>query len=121
MKVVIYVTRSFAVAVKPLLKKYPSLKKELLHLEAELIKDPHKGIALGLGAYKIRLKISSKGRGKSGGARVITLVEIDVIGDFEIQDQQITVNLLTIYDKADTANITDKELKDLIRAFYGKG
>ncbi len=27
---------------------------------------------------------------------------------------EVTVNLLTIYDKADTASISDKELKELI-------
>lgn len=31
------------------------------------------------------------------------------------------VNLLTIYDKADIANIADKELKDLIKIFHEPG
>ena len=49
-------------------------------LEKELIKDPRLGVPLGNDRYKIRLKITSKGKGKSGGARVITLVENEIIG-----------------------------------------
>ena len=49
---------------------------------------------------------------------MISLVEIVLIGELEAKEEAITVNLLTIYDKADTANITDKELKDLIKMFH---
>jgi hypothetical protein len=71
---------------------------------------------LGKEAYKIRLKVTSKGKGKSGGARVISLVETTLIGYAEaISDEEITVNLLTIFDKGDIDNISDKELKDLIQ------
>jgi hypothetical protein len=83
-----------------------------------LIKDPKQGTSLGNNIYKIRFKISSKAKGKSGGARVISLVETVLIGEVEVKEEEVTVNLLSIYDKADTANITDKELKDLIKAFY---
>jgi hypothetical protein len=76
------------------------------------------GIPLGKDTYKIRLKITSKGVGKSGGARVISLVETTVIGYSEIiSADEITVNLITIYDKAEVDNISDKELKELIRAY----
>ncbi len=30
----------------------------------------------------------------------------------------VTVNFITIYDKADTATINDKELKELIKALH---
>jgi hypothetical protein len=49
---------------------------------------------------------------------VISLVETVLIGEVEVKEKEITVNLLTIYNKADTANITDKELKDLIQLFH---
>jgi len=49
------------------------------------------------------LAVSSKGKGKSGGARVITCV---VIKDTE-------VHLLTIYDKSEKEDITAKELKKI--------
>ena len=61
-------------------------------------------LALGGNVYKIRLPIASKNKGKSGGARVIT---------YFYQTAE-TVYLLSIYDKSDTENITDKELKYLI-------
>jgi hypothetical protein len=116
--VVIRVANSFKRAAKPLLKKYPSLKSDLLKLEEALRVNPKQGASLGHNAYKIRLNISGKAKGKSGGARIISLVETLLIGQIEIKEEEITVNLITIYDKADTANITDKELKDLIKAFY---
>jgi mRNA-degrading endonuclease RelE of RelBE toxin-antitoxin system len=116
--VTVRITKSFKTVVKPLLKKYPSLKNDLLELEQALIDEPKLGTSLGNNAYKIRLKIASKGKGKSGGARVISLIETVLIGEIEVKDEEITVNLLTIYDKADTANITDKELRDLIKIFH---
>ena len=93
----------------------------MLKLEEELTENPKQGTSLGHNAYKLRLKISSKGKGKSGGARVISLVETILIGEVQIAEENITVNLITIYDKADTANISDKELKDLIKAFHQEG
>lgn len=71
MKVTIRITKSFKIAVKPLLKKYHSLSGDLLQLEKELIKTPRSGTPLGHDVFKIRLKITRKGKGKSGVARVI--------------------------------------------------
>lgn len=120
MTVTVQITRNFRIAAKPLLKKYPSLSKDLLTLEAELINTPRLGTPLGNNTFKIRLKISSKGKGKSGGARVISLVENILVGKVEFNNEDVTVNLITIYDKADTATINDKELKDLIKNFHQK-
>jgi mRNA-degrading endonuclease RelE of RelBE toxin-antitoxin system len=127
--VTIRITKSFKSAVKPLLKKYSSLSSDLLQLEKELSENPEQGTSLGHNIYKIRLKISSKGKGKSGGARVISLVETVLIGAVQVHEEEVTVNLITIYDKAETANISiydkaetanisDKELKNLIKTFY---
>jgi hypothetical protein len=117
-KVIIRVSKNFKIEAKPLLKKYHSLSNDLLLLEKELLLSPTLGTSLGQDAYKIRLKIASKGKGKSGGARVISLLETTIIGIKEIvENKETTVNLISIYDKADVANITDKELKDLIKAF----
>ena len=118
MIVTVRVTRSFALALKPLLKKYPTLKRDLLNLEKGLLLNPKLGTPLGQNAYKIRLKISSKGRGKSGGARVISLLETTLIGELHLSENEITVNLITIYDKAETSTISDKELKEIIKSFY---
>ncbi len=118
MKATVRITKNFKTAAKPLLKKYQSLSKDLLQLQKELEQTPRLGTSLGKDTYKIRLKITSKGKGKSGGARVISLVETTVIGVAEINTEgEITVNLITIYDKADIDNISDKELKDLIKGF----
>ena len=118
MNVHVRIAKSFKTAAKPLLKRYPSLRSDLLKLEKELTSNPKQGTPLGHSAFKIRLKIASKGRGKSGGARVISLVETVLVGEVQATDEEITVNLITIYDKADTASISDKELKGLIKACH---
>ncbi|MFN6944151.1 MAG: type II toxin-antitoxin system RelE/ParE family toxin [Cytophagaceae bacterium] len=90
---------------KKLAKKYISLKNELLTLVQELKENPELGTALGNNCYKMRLSIASKGKGKSGGARVITNLVIS----------EKTVYLLSIYDKSEKANLSDKELKELLK------
>ena len=116
MKVIIRITNSFKKEAKPLLKKYSSLSKDLEKLQHQLYVDPYTGAALGKNLYKIRLKISSKSKGKSGGARVISFVETSVIGIVEqISGDDVTVNLLSIYDKSEVGSLTDKELKELIK------
>ena len=62
--------------------------------------NPKQGIPLGKDCYKIRLAIASKGKGKSGGARVITCVKV----------VKQTVYLLSIFDKSEFENISDEEL-----------
>jgi mRNA-degrading endonuclease RelE of RelBE toxin-antitoxin system len=90
---------------KRLVKKYPSLKTELTQLIELLRHAPKQGTSLGNNSYKIRISVASKGKGKSGGARIITHVHI----------LQSTVFLLSIYDKSEQADIADNELKELIR------
>jgi len=43
-------------------------------LENALLSNPYQGIPLGHNYYKIKLAIQSKGKGKRGGARIITFV-----------------------------------------------
>lgn len=95
----------FEKELKRLAKKYPSLKREYVELVESLKKVPEQGTSLGNSCYKIRLSIASKGKGKSGGARVITYVMI----------KQTIVYLLTIFDKSEKENIPDKELELLLR------
>ena len=90
---------------KRLLKKFPSLKNEIQILITQLKEEPEKGTFIGNGCYKIRLSIASKGRGKSGGARVIT--------HFMIREN--TVYLLSIYDKSDIENLSDSEIIALVK------
>ncbi len=97
-------TSKFKKEAKRLIKKFPSLKNELVELNEILSVNPETGTALGDGKYKIRVAIASKNKGKSGGARVITY----------IITEQSELYLLTIYDKSETSTIDDKSLKVII-------
>jgi hypothetical protein len=90
---------------KKLSKKYPSLKNEIAALGQKLMESPSLGTPLGNNCYKIRLAIASKGKGKSGGARVIT--------HFYVENN--TVFLLSIYDKSEQNNIPDSDIKALLK------
>lgn len=115
MKAEVRVTGNFRKEAKPLLKKFPSLKNDLLELNTALLKTPALGTPLGNNAYKIRLAIKSKGKGKSGGARVITYLETEIIAFAESADKEkVVVNLISIYDKSEVDTISPKELKSLI-------
>lgn len=89
---------------KRLIKKYSSLKEELFILVQKLKEDPRQGTTLGNHCFKVRIAIASKGKGKSGGARVITYFAISAK----------TVYLLSIYDKSAKENLSDKELVELL-------
>lgn len=99
----------FKKQAKKLSKRYISLKTELSVLFEELTENPTLGTSLGNDVYKIRLAVASKGRGKSGSARVVTYVRID----------QTTVVLVSIYNKGEKDSISDKEIKELLEK-YGK-
>ena len=92
---------------KRLVKKYRSLPGDYLILSKDLKANPFQGDDLGGGVRKIRMAISSKGKGKSGGARVLTLT-IAVSDDAEI-------TLLTIYDKNEIDNVSDEYIKWLVK------
>ena len=96
--------RPFEKQLKRLVKKYPSLKKEFAQLVEVLAEEPALGTSLGNGSFKIRLAIASKGKGKSGGGRVITHVRV-------ISSR---VYLMSIYDKSEKDSLSDKELKELL-------
>ncbi len=101
----IELTDNFKKEAKRLIKKYKSLKSEISELITELETDPTKGISLGNDIYKIRLAIKSKGKGKSGGARIISYVKV-------VENE---VLLFSIYNKSEKDTISDKEIKELIK------
>jgi hypothetical protein len=101
----IYTTDFFDKELKKIARKYPSVKNDYKSLVNSLKYDPRQGQALGKDCYKIRMAISSKSKGKSGGSRVISCVKI-VAG---------SVFLLCIYDKGGKENISDRELDNLLR------
>ena len=90
---------------KRLSRKYPSLKNDLSELISILAQEPTLGVALGNNFYKIRLAITAKAKGKSGGARVITYVKV----------MATTVYLSAIYDKSEISSISDRELKSIFK------
>ncbi len=94
----------FEKQAKRLSKKYLSLKSELIKLVQSLKDNPEQGISIGKNCYKIRIAIASKGKGKSGGGRIITNIIIS----------EKTIYLLSIYDKSEKENLSDKELEELL-------
>ena len=103
-------TPAFARELKQLAKRYPSMKDDYRDFLDSLRKSPLQGEPLGKHLRKVRFPIASKTKGKSGGARVIThtvLVETD----------GADITLVTIYDRSDQANITDQELKKLMKKY----
>lgn len=72
MKLKIELTSKFKRKAKVLIKKYPSFRQELNELINILEVNPTYGTSIKHNCYKIRLSIKSKGKGKSGGARVIS-------------------------------------------------
>lgn len=107
----IITTNNFERKLKKLAKKYKSIKADLTEILSKLEENPELGTSLGKNCYKIRLSISSKGKGKSGGARLITYVKI----------VKETIFLMDIYDKSEQSSLSDKELKLLIELLSEEG
>ncbi len=98
-------TPPFERELKQLAKKYSSIQTDIKQLAAILTENPKTGTPLGNNCYKIRMPITSKGKGKSGGARLITYVQI-------INEN---VFFIAIYDKSESVNITEKELQSRLK------
>lgn len=101
----IEVTAYFGKQLKRLAKKYPSLKEDFAVLISSLKENPEQGTNIGHNCYKIRVAIASKGKGKSGGARVITHVQII----------KTKIYLLSIYDKSEQDDIKDNDLDSWLK------
>ena len=99
--------KTFIKGIKQLSKRYASITDDNERLLNKLENTPQLGTSLGGGLRKIRIPITSKGRGKSGGARVITFTVIISVNEAEI-------NLIAIYDKADRCSISKEEIEILL-------
>ncbi len=108
MNIEIIPTQNFQREAKPLLKKYISLKNELLVFTEELQQNPEIGILIKENTYKHRLAVSSKGKGKSGGLRIISY-HIETISE-----DSCRIFLLAIYDKSDLENLPAHIIEYLI-------
>jgi mRNA-degrading endonuclease RelE of RelBE toxin-antitoxin system len=91
--------------LKRLSKKFHSLKNEIAELSIILQSNPGYGTPIGQHCFKVRLSIASKAKGKSGGARVITYLLVT----------ENIVYLLSIYDKSEREDISNAELKQLLK------
>jgi len=100
----IYTVPPFDKQLKRLAKKYPSIKNDFSDFLKSIKENPEQGTALGNNCFKIRLATASKGKGKSGGARVITHYKVI----------QSAVYLLSIYDKSENEDIPNKFISDLL-------
>ena len=102
----VIVEKSFIKPAKRLTKRYPSFPTDLLSLVNELELNSLIGTSLGGNVRKVRLAIKSKGKGKSGGARVITYIYLDAG----------RVHLLTVYDKSERDTVSDDEITKLVKS-----
>ncbi|WP_300300752.1 hypothetical protein [uncultured Muribaculum sp.] len=101
-------TPDFEKSFKALAKRHRSLRKDILDFSRSLQENPFQGVELSPGIRKIRMAIASKGKGKSGGARVITYTVVAT----EIEG---TVYLMNIYDKSDFSTVDLSILKEIAR------
>lgn len=99
-------THTFDKELKRLAKKHHSIKADVGKLGDLLEENPTLGDEVIENCYKIRMAITSKNKGKSGGARLITYVYVS----------EETVFLLSIYDKGEQDDIQNHELKTLIES-----
>ena len=109
---IVEVSPEFKRDIKPLAKKYHSLKESVEELQRLLIENPYWGVAYGNGIFKVRLADESKGSGKSGGFRILYY-------HLEKRNDGIVVLLTNIYDKSERGTITKKEavkqLNDIVK------
>ncbi len=101
-------TKTFLIEAKKLKKRYHSLEADLEAFKTELKKNPFQGSELCPGIRKIRMAITSKGRGKSGSARVITATAITA-------EHEGHIALLTIYDKEDASTVKLNVVRQMAR------
>lgn len=96
-----------------LVKKFRTLDDELAILIDGLKQSPRQGKSLGAGLYKIRLASKSKGKGKSGGFRVITYY-VEQVGNDEV------VYLVTIYNKSEEDSIDKADLLAIVQEAFAE-
>ena len=109
MKVTFKYLAEFQRLAKDLKKKYKSFKDDYDKFLDELEREPFSGEPLGHHTYKNRMAIASKGKGKSGGARVITY------NVKQIADDEVVITLMTIYDKSEISNVSDTYIRSLVQ------
>lgn len=103
----VYPTVDFQRAFKALSKRHRSLSADMREFVKSLKENPYQGTELSPGIRKIRMAITSKGRGKSGGARVITYTILP-------EELDGRVYLLDIYDKSEADSVNLDVIKNKV-------
>ena len=106
--ITISVSDDFAKEAKRLAKKYPSFKQDYKDFLVSIKNNPLQGDEITKNIRKIRMAIKAKGKGKSGGARVITF---NILTDVENGH----VVFLLLYDKEDASTVKVNVVKQLVR------
>ena len=106
--ITISVSDDFAKEAKRLAKKYPSFKQDYKDFLLSIKNNPLQGDEITKNIRKIRMAIKAKGKGKSGGARVITF---NILTD--IENGQVV--FLLLYDKEDASTVKVNVVKQLVR------
>ena len=106
--ITISVSDDFAKEAKRLAKKYPSFKQDYKDFLVSIKNNPLQGDEITKNIRKIRMAIKAKGKGKSGGARVITF---NILTDIENGH----VVFLLLYDKEDASTVKVNVVKQLVR------
>lgn len=116
MNVEVFVSDNFRREAKRYLKKFRTLKEELEIFQQSLQENPHIGDKITEGLYKVRLASKSKGKGKSGGFRIINyLLESE---EDETGAVHISVILPSIYDKSETSTLSDNYIAHLVEMYH---
>ncbi len=102
-------TYVFLRCVKPMAKRYRSFRKDYDALLDALEKNPEMGVDLGDGYRKVRMAIAAKGKGKSGGATVITL---------NMVERNDCLYLIYAYDKSDAESVNLNVIKEIVASMY---
>lgn len=103
----IVATEDFRKALKKLGKRYRSIAEDFKKFAKSLEDNPYQGDELAPGVRKIRMAITSKGKGKAGGARVITYT-------VAVSEESGEIYLIDLYDKSDYSTVLVSVIKDKI-------
>ena len=100
-------TTEFSRGAKVLKKRYKSFMDDLEDFKDSIMKNPFQGAELVPGIRKVRMTIESKEKGKSGGARVITLT-------YYVSEAEGKIHFLIIYDKSDADTVDVKVVQKFV-------
>jgi mRNA-degrading endonuclease RelE of RelBE toxin-antitoxin system len=101
----IIVTLNYLKGYKKIRKKYVSFANDMENVINSLEQNAQQGKEIMPNVYKLRVTISGKNKGKSGGARLIFY--------YLVSDEKVI--LMYVYDKSETSDIDDQEIKDFVK------